>query len=322
MKRFASACGLALLTLGSSAVAQTQAYPTRAVRVIVPYGPGTGPDMIARVVSEQLSKRFGESFVVENRLGAGGKIGTETAAGAAADGYTLLLGGKDTHGIMTHLYPSWKVNPERDFVPISLLARIENIIVANNKLAASTPQEFIALAKKKELRYGTPGVGTNLHLMAELLKAEHGLKLEHIPYSRSFAEALPALVRGDLDIVVAGMPPVMPLVKDGRIKAIAVTGAERSRFAPSIPTFAEAGIPHLERGGWFALFAPTGTPPAVVSTLSKAVADAVKEPEVVSKLAGIYAEATSSTPEALAKLASEETQRWGKVVKDNKVTVE
>ena len=315
-------CALSLVLHSSLAVAQTPAYPTRAVRIVVPYGPGTAPDLIGRVISEQLGKRLGQPFVVENRVGAGGKIGTEIAASAAPDGYTLLLGGKDTHGILTHLYPGWSVHPERDFAAISMVARIQNVLIANLKLPASTPQQFIALGKERELRYGTPGVGTNLHLMAELLKNTYGLNLLHIPYSRSFAEALPALVRGDLDLVVAGLPPAMPLLKDGRIKAIAVTGTERSRFAPDVPTFLESGIPDLQTGGWFALFAPTGTPKAVIDKLSNEIATVMKAPEVQSKLEGIYAEPQASTPAELKKMVMDETERWGKVVKANNIKVE
>ena len=322
MFKILATCALAAVLHSPQLAAQTSAYPNRPVRVIVPYGPGTAPDLVGRVISEQLTKRTGQPFVVENRVGAGGKIGTEAAAGATPDGYTLLLGGKDTHGILTHLYPSWSVHPERDFAPIALLARIQNVVVANLKVPASTPQELIALAKDKELRYGTPGVGTNLHLLAEALKNAYGLKLQHIPYSRSFAEAMPALVRGDLDLVVAGLPPAMPLLKDGRIKAIAVTGTQRSRFAPDVPTFQEAGIPDMQTGGWFALFAPAGTPAAVVDRLADEIRASSKVPEVVIKLEGIYADAVASTPAELQRLVVEETARWGKVIEKNQIKVE
>ncbi|VCU70579.1 Tripartite tricarboxylate transporter family receptor [Pigmentiphaga humi] len=324
MHRFIARCAVAAMFVCASAAAQkpSPSYPERPVRIVVPYGPGTGPDLIARVYAEQLGRQSGQAFVVENRLGAGGKIGTEAVADATADGYTLLLGGKDTHGILTHLYPGWRVNPEKDFAPVALLARIQNILLAAPKLPVSTPQEFIALAKQKELRYGTPGVGTNLHLMAAYLESRYGLKLLHIPYSRSFAEALPALARGELDLVVAGMPPAMPLVKDGRIKAVAVTGTQRSRFAPDIPTFAEAGVDGLESGGWFALFAPKGTPPAVVDWLSRQVAEGAKTQSVTDKLAGVYAEPAASSPADLAKLVHDETLRWGKVVTESGIKIE
>ncbi|GAA0516374.1 tripartite tricarboxylate transporter substrate-binding protein [Pigmentiphaga sp. GD03639] len=322
MHRSIARCALAALFVCASAAAQKPSYPDRPVRVVVPYGPGTAPDLIARVVSEQLSRQTGQSFVVENKLGAGGKIGTEAVADAKADGYTLLLGGKDTHGILTHLYPDWRIKPEKDFAPVALLARIQNVLLASPKLPASNPQEFLALARQKELRYGTPGVGTNLHLAAAYLQSNYGLKLLHIPYSRSFAEALPALARGELDLVVAGLPPAMPLLKDGRIKAIAVTGTQRSRFAPDIPTFAESGVSGLESGGWFALFAPTGTPQSAVDALSKMVATALREPAVTEKLSGVYADPAPSSPAELAKLVADETQRWGKVVAETGIKLE
>jgi len=316
-----AAC-LSLAVLGWAGSAYSQTYPGRPVRIIVPYGAGVTPDVIARLVGEELSRRFGQQFVVENRAGAGGKIGTEAAAQAAPDGYTLLLGSKDTHGVLVHLYPGWSVDPVRDFVPVSLLIRIQNVIVANPGVPASTPRELIQLASSGDaLAYGTPGVGTNLHLMAELLQQQYGLKLIHVPY-KNFGEAFPAAIRGDLKLVVTGVPPAVPMVKDGRLKAIAVTGASRSPYLPNVPTFAEAGIPGFETGGWFGLLAPAGTPQEIVSRLAGEIAAIGAQPAFRERVEKMSSEVSTSTPAQFAALIRDETARWGEVVRKAGIKVE
>lgn len=243
-----------------AAAASAQTWPSRAIRIIVPYGGGSAPDVVARIVAEEVSPRIGQPIIIENRLGAGGKIGVDAAAKAPADGYTLLLGSKDSHGVMQHLYPGWDVNPVRDLAPISLLMRIQNTIVANKDLPASNLKELIELGKSRNLNYGSPGIGTNLHLMAELLRQNYNLQFTHIPY-KTFSEVIPSTIRGELQLAALGVPPVTSFVRDGRIKAIAVTGTARSKYLPNVPTFTESGVPGFETGGWFALFAPTKRPP-------------------------------------------------------------
>lgn len=313
---------LGVTAFGAMNAALAQSYPTRAARIVVPYGPGTAPDAIARIVAEQLSQRLGQQFIVENRVGAGGKIGTEAVAKSAPDGYTLLLGSKDTHGVMAHLYPGWSVDPIRDFAPISLLIRIQNMIVAHPGFPASTAKELINVAKSQEgVTYGSPGVGTNLHLLGEMLRQQYDLKLAHIPY-KSFAEAFPAAMRGELKLVVCGVPPAMGFLRDGRLKAIAVTGASRSPFLPNVPTFTEAGIPGYETGGWFGLLAPAGTPQPVVARLAEAIAEIGKQPAYRQRVEGMFSEPATSTPAEFAALIAAETKRWGEVVKKAGVKME
>ncbi len=309
----------ALSALAVPAAAQT--YPTKPVRVIVPYGPGTAPDSIARIASDGLQRRLGQSFVVETRTGAGGKIGTEAAALAAPDGYTLFLGTKDSQSILAHLYPTWNIKPDRSLVPISGLARIENVLVTRSAFPANSLQDMVALAKTKELTYGTPGVGTNLHLMGELLRSRQGLKLLHVPYSRSFAEALPAVVRGDVDLLVAGLPPMLPFLQDGRAKALAITGTARSRYLPDVPTFSELGIKDLETGGWFGFFAPAGTPAAILSKLEAELALVVKSPEFRSRMETMSAEPWPATPADVSRTIEAETRRWGALIQESRITV-
>jgi tripartite-type tricarboxylate transporter receptor subunit TctC len=308
---------LALFTTAAFA----QSWPTRPIRLIVPYGGGSAPDVIARVVAEELGPRLGQPIVVENRLGAGGKIGTEVVARAAPDGYTLLLGSKDTHGVMQHLYPKWEVDPIRDFAPISLLVRIQNTIAANKDLPASTLPELIALAKSRELNYGTPGIGTNLHLLAELLKQAQGMRLTHVPY-KTFAEIIPSAMRNEIQLAVLGVPPITPFARDGRVKVIAVTGTARSKFLPNVPTFTEAGVAGFEQGGWFALFAPAKVPPEAIARLTAETQAMGARPSFGERVEKMFAEAATSTPAELAALVATETARWGEVVRKAGVTLE
>jgi len=296
--------------------AGAQEYPNRPVKIVVPYGAGVAPDVIARIAGEALSKRLGQQFIIENRVGAGGKIGTEAVAKSPADGYTLLLGSKDTHGVMVHLYPGWSVDPMRDFAPISLLIRIQNVLVANPAFPASAPKELAAAsaAAPKGVTYGSPGVGTNLHLFGALLGQQLGLNLVHVPY-KSFGEAFPAAVRGEIDLIVCGVPPAAPFVRDGRLKAIAVTGTARSPFLPNVPTFTEAGVPGHESGGWFGLLAPAGTPEPVIKRLADAVTDIGKSAEYRERVTKMFSEPATNTPAEFAAVIAAETARWGEVVR-------
>jgi tripartite-type tricarboxylate transporter receptor subunit TctC len=319
LSRAAALAATALVLVSAPAFAQN--YPNRPIRVIVPYGAGSAPDVIARTAAEELAPRLGQPVVIENRLGAGGKVGTEAAARASADGYTLLLGSKDTHGVMQHLYPGWDVNPVKDFAPISLLIRIQNAIVANPAVKASDMKELIALGKAENLNYGTPGVGTNLHLLAETLRLTYGLKLTHVPY-KNFGEILPATIRGDLSLAVLGVPPVTAMVRDGRLKALGVTGTARSPFLPDVPTFAERGVPGFEHGGWFALFAPAGTPPEVLQRLNGEVIEMGKRASYRERVAKMFAEPATGSAAELAELVAAETARWGEVVRKAGVKLE
>jgi tripartite-type tricarboxylate transporter receptor subunit TctC len=292
-----------------------QEYPNRTVKIVVPYGAGVAPDVIGRIAGDALSKHLGQPFVVENRPGAGGKIGTEAVAKSPADGYTLLLGSKDTHGVLVHLYPGWDVDPMRDFAPISMLIRIQNVLVANPAFPASKPSELAAASKAapKGVTYASPGVGTNLHLFGALLGQQLGLNLVHVPY-KSFGEAFPAAIRGDVDLVVCGTPPAVGLVRDGRLKAIAVTGTARSRFLPNVPTFAESGVAGHETGGWFGLLAPAGTPQPVIKRLAEALAEIGTTPEYRERAEKMFSDPAVNTPTEFAEVIAAETARWGKVV--------
>ena len=311
-----------LLTVSAGAMptmAYADTYPTKAIRVIVPYGPGTAPDTVARIATDGLQKRLGQALIIENRTGAGGKLGTEAAATANADGYTLFLGTKDSQAILTHLYPTWSVKPDQALKPIAGLARIENVLVTGRSFGTQTFTQVLAVAKTKELTYGTPGVGTNLHLMGESLKAQTHTKLLHIPYSKSAAEALPATIRGDLDLLFSGLPPALPMLKDGRIKALAMTGTTRSKYLPNIPTFGELGVQGFESGGWFGLFAPAATPEPILKKLETAMTEVMKEPSYRERLEALSAEPWSATPVELTRTIEVESQRWGSLIREKKI---
>ena len=302
-------------------MAFAQTYPTKAVRLIVPYGPGTAPDVLGRIAADALQRKLGQAIVIENRAGAGGKIGTEAAALATPDGYTLFLGTKDSQSIIPNLYPTWNIKPYHALSPVSGLARIENVLVARAASPLKSYSDVKTQAQSRELSYGTPGVGTNLHLMVELLKSRQDLKLMHVPYSKSFAEAVPALLRGDLDLLMAGLPPMLPFLKDGRLKALAVTGTSRSRYAPDVPTFDELGIRDLETGGWFGIFVPTGTPAPITSKLQQELAEIVKSDEFKVRLETLAAEPWSVTPSQLTGMIEEERNRWGKLIQSSNIVL-
>lgn len=294
----------------------------RWVRIKSALTPGTAPDVLGRLTADGLQRRLGHPIVVENRAGAGGKIGTEAAALASPDGYTLFLGSKDSQSILPNLYPTWSVKPHQALVPVAGLARIENVLVARTGSSVSSLPEVIAQAKGRTLSYGTPGVGTNLHLMVELLKARQGLQLMHVPYSKSFAEALPALLRGDIDLLMAGVPPMLAFLKDGRVKGLAVSGTTRSRYAPDVPTFGELGIKDLETGGWFGVFVPRGTPAPIASKLQTEIAEVVKSQEFRSRLEALAADPWLIAPADLSSLIEDERNRWGNLIKTSHIVAE
>lgn len=314
-----------LLLVAASTITGTafaQSYPSKTLRLIVPYGPGTAPDVLGRLTADALQRRLGHPIVVENRAGAGGKIGTEAAAVAAPDGYTLFLGSKDSQSILPNLYPTWSVKPHQALTPVAGLARIENILVTRTGSPVTSLPDAISQAKARTLSYGTPGIGTNLHLMVELLKARQGLNLMHVPYSKSFAEALPAVLRGDIDLLMAGVPPMLPFLKDGKIKGLAVSGTARSRYAPDVPTFGELGIKDLETGGWFGVFVPRGTPAPIAARLEADIAEIVKSGEFRQRVEALAADPWLITPANLTSMIEDERNRWGNLIRSSNIVAE
>jgi tripartite-type tricarboxylate transporter receptor subunit TctC len=320
---FAALAAAALAAAAPAAHAQAQPWPSKPVRIIVPYPPGGPTDIVARLVGQRLSERLKQPFVIENRAGAGGNLGAEAAAKSPADGYTLLLG-TTAHAINPSLFKSLGYDIRKDFVPIALLTSIPLVLVVPAASPAATVADVVALAKSKGggLPYASSGNGQSTHLAAELFASMAGAPMTHVPYKGS-APALTDLAGGQVALMFDTMLSAMPQVKAGRLKAIAVTSAARAPSAPDLPTVAEAaGLAGFEATAWNALFAPAGTPPEVSAALAAAVAEVLAEPETRQRFAADGAIAGSGTPAALGTFLGREIDKWRGVVQRANVKVD
>jgi tripartite-type tricarboxylate transporter receptor subunit TctC len=312
-----------LAAAAPAAHAQAQPWPSKPVRIIVPYPPGGPTDIVARLVGQRLSERLKQPFVIENRAGAGGNLGAEAAAKSPADGYTLLLG-TTAHAINPSLFKSLGYDIRKDFVPIALLTSIPLVLVVPAASPAATVADVVALAKSKGggLPYASSGNGQSTHLAAELFASMAGAPMTHVPYKGS-APALTDLAGGQVALMFDTMLSAMPQVKAGRLKAIAVTSAVRAPSAPELPTVADAaGLAGYEATAWNALFAPAGTPPEVSAALAAAVAEVLAEPETRQRFAADGAIAGSGTPAALGTFLGREIDKWRGVVQRANVKVD
>jgi tripartite-type tricarboxylate transporter receptor subunit TctC len=311
---------LVLSMLGVAATAQT-AWPNKPVKIVVPFTPGGTTDILARAVAPDLSKAFGQQFVIENKGGAGGNLGAEIVAKSAGDGYTLLMGTVGTHGINRALYAKLPYDPFKDFAPITLVAGVPNVMVINAEKAAAnkinTVNDFIKYAKANpgKLNMASSGNGTSIHLAGELFKSMTGTFMTHIPY-RGSGPALLDLAAGNMDVMFDNLPSAMQLIKGGKIKALAVTSAQRSAALPDVPTVEEAaGLKGFEASSWFGLLAPAGTPPDVVSRIQQEVAKSLATPAMKERLATLGAIPSGNTPAQFAALIESEHKKWAEVVK-------
>jgi len=296
-------------------VAGAQTYPSKAMRVIVPYPPGGTTDLIARLAGQKLSERFGQPVVVENRTGAGGVIGAEIVAKAAPDGYTLLLSSPAEIAVLPHLQ-KLPYRPDRDFTPVSLAASTPLVLVVHPSLPVRNVQNLIALAKARpgQLTYGSAGTGGVQHLAGELLKITGRIALVHVPY-KGGGVVMPDLLGGHVAMFFAGMPPAIPHVRAGKLRALAVTTAQRSASAAEVPTMQEAGVPGFDISNWFAYFVPAGTPPDIIAKLNAEVTRALKLPDVREKLASVGADVVASSPEELARFVRSESDKFAQLIK-------
>jgi len=317
---------LAGLLLGASlpALAQTPAgaYPVKPVKVIVPYPPGGPTDIVARVVFQQVSDSTGQQFVVENRAGAGGNIGAEAVARAPADGYTLLVA-TTAHAINMSLFKNLNYDVLKDFAPVTLLTQGPLVLVATPAFPAANVRELIALAKAKPntLNFASSGNGQSTHLSGELFNTMAGIKLAHVPYKGS-APALTDVIGGQVPLMFDTMLSAMPFVKTGKLKALAVTSAQRSPAAPELPTVAESGLPGYEVVAWNGLLAPAGTPKAVIDRLSEELAKAMAVAQVREKFSVQGFAASWDTPEQFAIFLRSEVAKWTKTVKASGATLD
>jgi len=314
--------GFAVLLAAVATSAFAQGYPSKPAKVIVPYPPGGPTDIVARVVSQKLSDQMGQQFIVENRPGAGGNIGAEAVAKGPADGYTLLVA-TTAHAINPSLFKSLGYNLMKDFAPVSQLTSGPLVIVAHLSLPAKNVQELIALGKAKPgtLNYASSGNGQSTHLSAELFATMSGIKMNHIPYKGS-APALTDVMGGQASLMFDTMLSAMPHVKNGKLKAIAVTSAARSPAAPDVPTVAESGLPGYEAIAWNGLLVPAGTPTDVVAKLNAELKKALDAPEVKDRFSAQGFGAAWNTREAFAKFIQSELDKWAKVVKVSGATLD
>lgn len=316
------AAGLLLATNLMATQAYSQpAWPTRPVKIIVPFAPGGTTDLLARAMAPELSKAFGQSFIVENKTGAGGNVGADAVAKAPADGYTLLMGTVGTHGINVALYEKMSFDPVKDFAPITLVAGVPNVMVMNTEkakaLGINNVADFIKYAKANpgKLNMASSGNGTSIHLAGELFKSMSGTYMVHFPY-RGSGPALLDMVGGTMDVMFDNLPSALPQIKGGKLKALAVTSAQRSAVLPDVPTIEEAGkLKGYEASSWFGLLAPAGTPPDIVNRIQQEVAKSLSSPAVKEKLLAQGAIPGGNTPQEFSKMIGMEIKKWAQVVK-------
>jgi tripartite-type tricarboxylate transporter receptor subunit TctC len=316
MKILTAVTGVMLAVATAAADAQT--FPTRPIRMVVTFPTGGAPDILARTISEKLDPSWGHTMIVDNKPGAGGNIGAQDVARAAADGQTLVMGTVGTHAINGALYAKMPYDMVKDFAPVTLIASTPNLLVVNTDVPAKNLTELIALAKAKpgQLTYGSPGIGTSVHVSGELFNSMAGVKTQHVPYKgRQFA--IPDLLGGSITMMFDNMPSALPVVREGKLRAIGVTSAKRSPSAPEIPTLAEQGLPGYEATSWFAVFAPAGTPRPVVDKLHAEIVRVFNLPDVQVKMKTLGLDPILGGPEELAKLQTAEIAKWAKVVKDS-----
>jgi tripartite-type tricarboxylate transporter receptor subunit TctC len=320
-RRLLAAAGAALC-FATPAFAQAQTYPTKPVKLVVPYPPGGPTDIVARLVAQKLSDAMGQPFVIDNRPGAGGNPGAELVARSPADGYTLVVA-TTAHAINPSLFKNLGYSLSKDFAPVSQLTSGPLVIVANPQLPAKNVAELIALAKAKpgELNFASSGNGQSTHLSAELFAAMAGVKMNHIPYKGS-APALTDTMGGQTQLMFDTMLSAMPHVKGGKLKALAVTSATRSPVAPDLPTVAESGLPGYEAIAWNGLFAPAGTPPEVLARLSAELKKVLAAPDVKDKFEAQGFAASWNSPEDFGRFMTAEVDKWAKVVKTSGAKVD
>jgi tripartite-type tricarboxylate transporter receptor subunit TctC len=304
-----------LLSLVSATQASAQTFPQKPIRLVVTFPSGGAPDILARLFSEKA--QLGQSVIVDNKPGAGGNIGADFVAKSSGDGHTIVMGTVGTHAINGALYEKMPYDMVKNFSPVSLVASAPNLLVVNNDLPVKTVAELITYLKANpnKLSFGSPGIGSSVHVSGELFKSMTGTTMEHVPYKgRQFA--IPDLIGGSIQLMFDNMPSALPMAKEGKIRAVAQTTAKRSNAAPDVPTVAET-IPGFEATTWFAIFAPASTPKPIVDRLQAEVVRVFKLPDVQEKLKTLGLDPVLSTPEELQRYQASEIVKWAKVVKES-----
>ncbi|HYC48121.1 MAG TPA: tripartite tricarboxylate transporter substrate binding protein [Burkholderiales bacterium] len=324
MRQISIACGVAAALLAAhTGGAIAQAYPTKPVRMIVPFPAGGATDIVGRLIAQKLTESWGQQVIVDNRGGAGGTIGSDAAAKSAPDGYTMIVGTSSTHAIAPSLYTKLAYDPVRDFAPVTLIANATILLAVHPSLPAKNVKELIGLARKQPnaLSFASSGNGGISHLVGEHFKSLAGIQMLHVPY-KGDTPALADLVGGQVHLMFGTAVSFLPHVKAGRLNALAVTNAKRSPIAPNAPTVAESGLPGFEALQWFGVFVPAGTPREIIARLNGEIVKAVRLPDVRERMTSLGAEVVGSTPEQFAAFQKADMAKWAKVVKQSGAKIE
>jgi tripartite-type tricarboxylate transporter receptor subunit TctC len=320
LRRFIPHASMAMIATAAvfalPALAQAPNYPTKPVKMVVPFPPGGSLDITGRLIAQRLSEMWGQTVVVENKPGAGGNIGADMVAKSPADGYTILMGALSTHAVNPNLYSKMPYDAAKDFAPITLIATTPNVLVVNAASPVNNVRDFIAYTKANpgKLSFGSGSNGSAGHLAGELYKVETGTDSVHIPF-KGGAPATQALLAGDTQFMFDNLANAMAQVKAGKLKALAVTTAQRSSLVPDLPTMAEAGLPGFDISTWYGFFAPAGTPPAVVAKWNADVTTILTSPDVRAKLMADGAEPAPNSPDQFAQMIARELAKYARIVK-------
>jgi tripartite-type tricarboxylate transporter receptor subunit TctC len=298
-------------------------YPSKSIRLVVPFPPAGATDILSRDLMQRVSARLGQQVVVDNRPGAGGTIGSDLVAKSAPDGYTLLMATTSTHSIGPTLTPRLPYDPVKDFAPVSLIAVSTNLLVVPTSLPVNSVKELVALARAKpgQLNFGSSGTGTIVHLSGEMFRYRTGTDIVHVPY-KGTQLVVPDLISGQISMLFDNIVSAQPNLRTGRLKAIGISSLKRSPLMPEVPTIAESGYPGFEASTWFGVYAPAGTPKEIIAKLNREIIAALQSPEMQGRLAILGAEPVGSTPEEMAHTVASETAKWAKVIKDANVRIE
>ncbi len=312
-----AAAAAATLGASSSVFSQASKWPNKPIRVIVPFAPAGGVDLLSRFLADKLGASLGQTLLIDNRPGAGGNIGTEMVVRAGNDGYTLLIAGSPTHVINPYLYKNLSYNPVKDLSQVALVASAPNLLVVNPGLGLNSVDDLVKLARSKpgQISFSSAGNGTSGHLAGELLRSQAKVELMHVPY-KGQADAISAVIRGEVAFAFVAIPGTLALVKDGRIKAIAVTSAARSRLVPDLPTVTQAGYKDFEVLAWYCMSAPASTPAPIVNRLAAEIEKVVNEPATKDKFTQLGMEPNFKKGQDFIAYMAKESAKWGKVIKD------
>ncbi len=318
-----AACASSLVSAWAMAQDAAQTYPSKLIRLVVPFTPGGSTDILGRTIGQQLTQAWGQSVLIDNVPGAGGSIGADKVAKAPADGYTLLMGHIGTLAVTPSLYPKLPYDPFKSFAAVAWVARVPNMLVVHPSVPAKTVKELVAYAKANpnKINFGSGGNGSAAHIATEYFKLQTGTQMQHVPY-KGTAPAVTDLVAGQIQLMFTGVPAVIEQVKAGKLRAIAVSSPNRVKAVPDLPTVAETGYPGFEADQWYGVVAPAGTPQAIITKLNKQINDMLGSPEIATRLASEGAEATPNSPAVFAKLIETEIVRWRDVIQAGGVKAE